>query len=158
MGFCRVFFSTDDNRKSHDIAFLKYAIFKELKSPPSIYPLVKIKTFRLFCLRSVVPYTYPIHTLLDRYVAWAILELRKHYEGHFIFFFHFLPRSIEDSEGWINKRKCKPKKNNWTNSFPKRFCLHLTLVNQEKTSEADILAVCLGLSWNVTCKLQREGC
>ena len=33
--FCRVFFSTDDNRKSHDIDFfLKYAIFKELKSPP----------------------------------------------------------------------------------------------------------------------------
>ena len=33
--FCRVAFSTDDNRKSHDIDFfLKYAIFKELKSPP----------------------------------------------------------------------------------------------------------------------------
>ena len=24
--------------------------------------------------------------------------------------FHFLPRFIEDNEGWINKRKCKPKK------------------------------------------------
>ena len=33
--FCRVFFSTDDNWKSHDIDFfLKYAILKELKSPP----------------------------------------------------------------------------------------------------------------------------
>ena len=37
LGFCRVFFSTDDNRKSHDdIDFFpsEYAIFKELKSPP----------------------------------------------------------------------------------------------------------------------------
>ena len=32
--FCGVFFSTDDNRKSHDKNFfLKYAILKELKSP-----------------------------------------------------------------------------------------------------------------------------
>ena len=61
----------------------------------------------LYPIYRHIPFLHCSTGMLHEHYSGELI--RKHYEGHFILFFTSLPRFIEDNEGWINKRKCKPQ-------------------------------------------------